>query len=78
MARPKANCRTQIEANLLGCMAEAGMHDYSELAAASGVSIPTLQRICRGAVDPRLSTLLQLCRALGCTLDDLAGEELKP
>lgn len=74
MARPKKTVRTQIEANLLGCMADAGIEDYSELAEKSGLSIPALQKICSGKADPKLSTLLQLCRALNCTLDDLAGD----
>jgi DNA-binding XRE family transcriptional regulator len=45
-----------------------------KLAACSGVHYVTLVHIEGGEYDPRLSTLLKLCGALGITLDELVGQ----
>lgn len=44
------------------------------LAEKSGISVGTLNKLLSGASqDPKLSTLLPLANALGCTLDDMLG-----
>lgn len=46
----------------------------SQLAALSGVTQSTLDKITGGFnTNPKLDTLLAICRALGCGLDELAG-----
>jgi transcriptional regulator with XRE-family HTH domain len=45
-----------------------------KLANCSGVHYVTLVRIEGGQLDPRLSTLMKLCAALGITLDELVGQ----
>jgi transcriptional regulator with XRE-family HTH domain len=49
-----------------------------ELAAESGVHHMSLYRLESGKLDPQLSTLLKLCRALGITLNQLVGVARKP
>lgn len=47
-----------------------------QLATAAGLSLSVLSRIEYGGTpDPRISTLRALAKALGVSLDDLAGEE---
>ena len=44
------------------------------LAEKSGIAIGTLNKLLSGASqDPKLSTLLPLANALGCTLDEMLG-----
>jgi Cro/C1-type HTH DNA-binding domain len=44
------------------------------LASASDVSVWTLQRLRRECSDPRLSTVLRLCRGLGVTAGELLDD----
>lgn len=45
-----------------------------ELAERAGLSRMTVQRIESGAIDPRLSTLVEMARVLGLTLVTVASE----
>ncbi|MDR4470332.1 MAG: helix-turn-helix transcriptional regulator [Nitrospira sp.] len=44
----------------------------------SGVHYVSLAKLEAGQLDPQLSTLLKLCRALGITLNQLVGVAKKP
>jgi len=44
----------------------------------SGVHFVSIARLEAGQLDPQLSTLLKLCRALGITLNQLVGVATKP
>jgi transcriptional regulator with XRE-family HTH domain len=48
------------------------------LAAKSGIHHMSLFRLESGKLDPQLSTLLKLCRALGITLHQLVGVASQP
>ena len=50
---------------------------YRQLAKASGVNLSTIFRIESGALDPRLSTLEKLAKALGVTVAALLGPATK-
>lgn len=51
----------------------------TELSKRANMPISTVNFLENGYVkDPRLSTLLKLSRALGCTIDDLVGKEDEP
>ena len=43
----------------------------TEIAAAIGVSKPTISQYCSGRVQPSLSTLSRLCKFLDCSADDI-------
>ena len=48
------------------------------LSEASGVPLRTIQNWeGRGVGHATVGSLLKVCRALGCTLDDVAGSEMK-
>ncbi len=49
-----------------------------KLATLAGVHYVSLVRIEAGRLDPRLSTLLKLCKALRITLNQLVGVARKP
>ena len=51
------------------------MRKLGELA---GVTHVTVVRMESGKLDPRLSTVLRLCRALGITVDQLLGVATEP
>lgn len=55
---------------------EQGGFSQSQLARESGVPIATIQGIEQKLRDPRIHTAIALARALGVTLDELAGVEL--
>lgn len=44
---------------------------YEKIAADAAMPLGTVQKLMRGAVDPRFSTMSKLCRTLGVTLDYL-------
>jgi transcriptional regulator with XRE-family HTH domain len=44
----------------------------------SGVHYVSLAKLEAGALDPQLSTLLKICKALGITLNQLIGVAGKP
>jgi transcriptional regulator with XRE-family HTH domain len=49
------------------------------LATAAGLSISVVTQIERGVnADPRLSTLKALAKALGCTMNELTGNDDEP
>ena len=50
---------------------------YRQLAKASGVNLSTIFRLESGALDPRLSTLEKLAKALGVTVPALLGAGTK-
>lgn len=74
MARPKSPCRTDFEAGLLTVMAEAGISDYSKVSVLAGIPEVTIQRMCSGKYDPRLSTLRKIAAALGCKASELVPD----
>ncbi len=47
----------------------------ADLAKAIGVARQTVNMVENGEYNPTLSLCLKICRALGCTLDDLFWEE---
>jgi transcriptional regulator with XRE-family HTH domain len=47
-----------------------------KLAELSGVHYMNLFKIENGHIDPQLSTLLKVCKALGVTLDGLVGQPI--
>ena len=49
-----------------------------QLGDASGVHYVSIARLEVGNLDPKLSTLLKLCQALGITLNQLVGVAKKP
>lgn len=54
---------------------DAGL-TQQELATAAGLSVSNVSQIEAGKIpDPRMSTLRALAKALGCGLDELAGED---
>ncbi len=52
-------------------VAKAG--DYATVSARSGVPLGTLHKLMRGVTDPRFSTITELCRSLGISLDYLVS-----
>jgi len=46
-----------------------------KLAELSGIHFVTLARLENGLIDPRLSTLLKLCKALKISIGELVGKE---
>jgi transcriptional regulator with XRE-family HTH domain len=65
----------EVGENLKRLRAAAGL-TQQQLAVAAGLSVSVVAHIERGHIpDPRASTLRALARSLGCTLDDLAGDE---
>jgi transcriptional regulator with XRE-family HTH domain len=49
-----------------------------QLAAKSGIHYMSLYKLEAGKLDPQLSTLLKVCRALGITLNQLVGVAATP
>jgi transcriptional regulator with XRE-family HTH domain len=49
-------------------------YSLRKLGALSGVHYVSLIKLEAGRLDPQLSTLLKLCRALNITLNELVGE----
>lgn len=48
---------------------------YAEIAAQSGVSLTTIEKMFSGRTrDPRLGTISKIAKCLGCTVDDLTEE----
>ncbi len=50
---------------------ESSGKSKTEIAAAIGVSKPTVSQYCSGKVQPSLSTLSRLCKFLDCSADDI-------
>ena len=54
---------------------QAWVFSQADLAKAIGVARQTVNMVENGEYNPTLSLCLKICRALGCTLDDLFWEE---
>lgn len=62
--------------NLRGMKERSGLTS-KQLAEKAGLPAPTVEKIFCGATkDPRLPTMQQLVRAMGCTLDELYAENV--
>ncbi|MDE5721580.1 MAG: helix-turn-helix domain-containing protein [Clostridia bacterium] len=48
----------------------------TEIAAAIGISRPTLSQYLSGRAQPTLATLSKLCNFLGCSANDILGVKL--
>lgn len=73
--RPRKDCRTNFEANLLCLMAEAGIEDYAALALAAGISTTAIQLLCSGKRKGSFETMIKLATALNCKVDDLVPDQ---
>ena len=62
----------QISANLKAEIEHSGK-TKSEIAAAIGVSKPTVSQYLSGRIQPSLATLAKLCEVLDCSADDILG-----
>lgn len=71
LGRPKSEPRTDFERRLRERMDATQIPTYAALSEASGVSIQTLNNVCRGTYKPSLDTVKKLSEALSCTVDDL-------
>ncbi len=47
----------------------AAFGDYAKVSGSSGVPIGTLQKMMTGATDPRFATVVDVCRAIGVSID---------
>ena len=57
-------------------MEEKGMN-YREIAEKSGISVKRIYRIANGGVsNPSVFVMMDICRALGVTLDEFFGTEV--
>jgi transcriptional regulator with XRE-family HTH domain len=66
---------------LLGLMAGQGISSQRELAEKASITPDAASRYCTGRSIPRHAQLMNLCKALGCTEEDLlppAGEPVEP
>lgn len=64
--------KTNIKIDLEEIMWQKRIKSISQLAAKSGVSRPTLYRISKGDIHTiNVSTLISLCNALECQVNDL-------
>lgn len=55
-------------------IAESGL-SQTAVAQRAGITQPHLSRICGGRIDPRMSTLIALARALEVTVDEIVCSE---
>jgi transcriptional regulator with XRE-family HTH domain len=64
------NLSEQISINLKNEIENSGK-SKTEIAAAIGVSKPTVSQYLSGRIQPTLSTLSKLCEFLDCSADDI-------
>lgn len=57
---------------VIAAMADAGIDSYKALAAAAGVSVNTVSRLCNGG-SAKVPTLRALAAALGVSVTDIAA-----
>jgi phage repressor protein C with HTH and peptisase S24 domain len=73
MATPMKSEEGRLPDDVLRRLRKAGQAygSYEKIAKDAEMPISTVQKLMRGAVDPRFSTMSRLCRTLGVTLDYL-------